>query len=48
LRPIDPAGCRIVNRVRGPITGNMAEREGFEPACRTEAKSLENADLVMD
>ena len=24
----------------------MAEREGFEPFCRLEAKSLENADLV--
>jgi len=24
----------------------MAEREGFEPGFRLEAKSLENADLV--
>jgi len=24
----------------------MAEREGFEPLCGLEAKSLENADLV--
>jgi hypothetical protein len=23
----------------------MAEREGFEPFCRLEVKSLENADL---
>jgi len=26
----------------------MAEREGFEPFCRLEAKSLENADLIED
>jgi hypothetical protein len=26
--------------------GKLAEREGFEPAYRTEAELLENADLV--
>jgi hypothetical protein len=25
--------------------GKMAEREGFEPFCRLEVKSLENDDL---
>jgi hypothetical protein len=41
------ARSRDLGKNKRPFV-EMAEREGFEPFCRLEAKSLENADLIED
>jgi hypothetical protein len=40
----NPAGLTLGHLLQ--LVVKVAEREGFEPFCRFEAKSLENADLI--